>query len=297
MGIPAPVGVSASGLPPAGDQANAVVSGLITQVGPTAPFAFRGPMNVEIAAVLVDALTTTAGSLNATVTNGAELAPGDAITSTLAPWGSTVASIAGNALVIALPPVTLYGFGPVGGSEITGLIDTTGLVGATVAGPGIQAGTTVLGVIQPAIPPVGTPGAGVSPFQPGIVQLSQQIIGAGQNPANTSVPFVFTLTGNAITASGTDANASFQGAAITYTGNIQLERSFSGGQCWSVANIGGGGTLAQYSAGTPVNCAFGEPEKGVLYRLNATVLTASTVRFRISTTGGAAESLAVPLLS
>lgn len=297
MGIPAPIGVSASGLPPAGDQANAVIAGLITQVGPTAPFALRGPMNVEIAGILVDALTTVAGSLNATVTNGAELAPGDSITSTLVPWGTTIASVAANAIVLALPPVTLYGYGPPGRDEITGLMSTTGLVGAAVAGPGVPAGTTVLAVIQTAISSVGTVGAGVSLFQPGIIQLSQELTGPGQNPANMSVPFVFTLTGNAIATSGTDAAASFQGAAISYTGTVQLERSFTGGQFWSVANVGGGGTLAQYSAGTPVNFAFGEPEKGVLYRLNCTVLTASTVRFRISTTGGAAESLAVPLLS
>ena len=41
MGIPAPAGVSAAGAPPAGDQANAVLSGQFLAVGPSAPFAFR----------------------------------------------------------------------------------------------------------------------------------------------------------------------------------------------------------------------------------------------------------------
>jgi hypothetical protein len=296
MGLPAPVGVSASGLPPAGDMANAVVAGLFTQVGPTAPFAFRGPMNVEIVAALVDALTTVAGSLDATVAEGAGLAAGDAIASALVPFGATIGTIDGAAITLALPPVTLYGFAQPGGNTIEGLINTVGLVGASVTGPGIQAGTTVLEIIQPAITRVGTQGAGLSPFQPGIVQLSQPVT-AGQNPANIAVPFVFSRNGNAITQSGTDAAATFQGAAITYTGTVQLERSFTGGQFWALANIGGSGTLAQYSAGTPVNFSFGEPERNVLYRLNCTALTSGTIRYRLSETGGAAESLAIPLLT
>lgn len=297
MGIPAPLGVSASGLPPLGDQANAVVEGVIAAIGPTAPFAFRGPMNVEIAAFLADALTVTGGSLDATVGDGAEHAVGDSIASLLVPYGTTIASIDANAITLALAPVTLSGYAPPGRNQITGLLSTTGLVGAAVSGPGVPAGTTVLAILQQSIAPQPTTGAGASPFQPGVVQLSQAITGFGQNPANVSVPFLFTLTGNAITASGTDNSAVFQGAATKYTGSIQLERSFSGGKFWSVANVGGAGQLAQYSAGTPVNCAFGEPEKGVLYRLNCTALAAGKARFRISTTGGAAESLAVPLLS
>ena len=62
MGIPAPSGVSASGLPPAGDQANGVLSGAFTAVGPSAPFAFRGPFNVSLFALTVASMTTTAGT-------------------------------------------------------------------------------------------------------------------------------------------------------------------------------------------------------------------------------------------
>lgn len=297
MGIPAPLGVGASGLPPKGDQANAVLAGVITGVGPTGAIAIRGPLNVEIAAYMPVALTTTAGSLDATVAAGAGLAVGDSITSALVPWGTTIGSIDADAITLSLPPISLGGYAAPGGNQITGLLSTVGLVGAAVSGPGVPSGTVVQAIIQAAIPPVGTTGAGVSPFQPGIVQLSQDVVGAGQNPANVPVPFVFAPTGNAITATGTDDAATFQGAGIVYTGSIQLERSFTGGQYWSVANVGGAGSLAVYGAGTPINVSFGEPEKGVLYRLNCTALAAGQARFRISTTGGAAESLAIPLLS
>jgi hypothetical protein len=296
VGVPAPLGVGASGLPPAGDQANAVLSGVFTAVGASAPFAFRGPMNVEIVAELTDALTTTAGSLAATVASGSSLAVGDAIGSTLVPYGTTIGAIAGTAVTLALPPVTLYGVTQAGGTTIGGLSSTAGLVGATVTGPGIASATTVLSVQEAAIPPVGTIGAGVTAFQQGIVVLSNATT-ANLNPAVIGVPYVFTLTGNAILASGTDAAATFRGANIEWVGTVQLERSFTGGKSWSVMNIGGTGTLAQYTAGTPVNFSFGEPERNVLYRLNCIAFTSGTIRYRISETGGAAESLAVPLLS
>jgi hypothetical protein len=296
LGIPAPLGVGASGLPLASDQANAVLSGIFLAVGPSQPFAFRGPMNVEIVAELTDALTTTAGSLTAAVATGTGLAAGDAIASTLVPYGTTIAAITGTAVTLAVPPVTLTGLTQNGGNTISGLSSTTGLVGATVTGPGIAAGTTVLSVQQAAISPVGTQGSGVTAFQPGIVVLSATTT-ANLNPANVGVPYVFTRTGNAITASGTDAAATFRGAAIVWVGTVQLERSFTGGQSWSVANTGGSGTLAQYTAGTPVNFSFGEPERNVLYRLNCTAYTSGTIRYRISETGAAAESLSIPLLA
>jgi hypothetical protein len=285
VGIPAPLGVGASGLPPQGDGANAVVSGFFTAAGASQPFAFRGPMNVEIVAELTDALTTTVGSLAATVASGTNLEVGDAI-----------GAIAGAAVTLSVPPVTLYGLTLSGGTTISGLSSTAGLTGATVAGPGIPSGTTVLSVQQAAIVPVGTAGSGVTGFQQGIVVLSNATT-ANLSPAATGVPYVFTRNGNAIVASGTDAAATFRGANIEWVGTVQLERSFSGGEYWSVMNTGGTGTLAQYSAGTPVNFSFGEPERNVLYRLNCIAYTSGTIRYRISETGGAAESLAIPLLS
>jgi hypothetical protein len=44
----------------------------------------------------------------------------------------------------------------------------------------------------------------------------------------------------------------------------------------ATGRTGGNGTLAQYTTGTPVNFAFGEPERGVLYRLNCIIFAAVT---------------------
>src|ERR1700744_5908392 len=100
MGIPAAQGVDASGIPPALDQATAVISGQITAVGPTQPFAFRGPMNVLIYADVNTALTTTAGSTAATVASATGLAAGAAINSVNVPPGTTVGAIAGTAVTL-----------------------------------------------------------------------------------------------------------------------------------------------------------------------------------------------------
>ena len=64
-----------------------------------------------------------------------------------------------------------------------------------------------------------------------------------------------------------------------------------------VCNVGGTGTLAVYSGGGPVNLSFGEPERGVLYRLNCTAYTSGNIYYRISASGGAAESLVYGALS
>ena len=71
---------------------------------------------------------------------------------------------------------------------------------------------------------------------------------------------------------------------------MQLERSLDGGNTWIIANVGGTGTLAQYTAGTPVSVTFGEPEEGITYRWNCIVYTSGTINYRISTTGGAATA-------
>ena len=202
MGIPAPAGVAATGLPPAGDQANAVLSGKITAVGPSLPFAFRGPMNLALWASINTTLTTTAGSTAATIASATGLAAGDAIKSANVPAGTTIAAIAG-----------------------------------------------------------------------------------------TNV----TLSQNA-TVTGADTAATFTGALVTFAATVQLERSFDGGSTWIVCNAGSLGALAQWTAG-PVSLTFGEPEKNVLYRFNCTAYTSGTINYRISQTGGAAESLAIGPLS
>ena len=151
------------------------------------------------------------------------------------------------------------------------------LVGSTVSGPGIVVGTTVL----------STPADGS-------VVLSAAPTSAAS--LNAPVPFRFALAGAAVVA-GVDTAAVFTGAGVAYSGTVQLERSFDGGGTWLVCNIGGAGALAQYNSGTPVSLTFGEPEQDVLYRLNCVAYTSGTINYRISQTGGAAESLAVGPLS
>jgi len=208
VGIPAPAGLAASGTPPPGDQANAVLSGTIGAIGPQQPFAFRGPMNFVLYASINTALTTTAGSTSATVGSGTGLAPGDAVNSVNVPKGTTLATVSGTNVTLKLPP------------------------GATTAG----------------------------------------------------------------ILAGTDNAAVFTGAAIVFNATVQLERSFDGGATYVPCNLGSGGILAQWTTG-PVSLTFGEPEKNVLYRLNCLAYDTGTINYRISQTGGAAESLAVGPLS
>jgi hypothetical protein len=51
--------------------------------------------------------------------------------------------------------------------------------------------------------------------------------------------------------------------------------------------------LASFSAGTPVSLTFGEPERGVLYRLNCLSYASGVVNYRLSSTGMAAMSLSL----
>jgi hypothetical protein len=297
MGIPGSVGMQASGLPPLGDQANAVLSGQITAVGPQSAFAFRGPMNLEIYASINTALTTTVGSLAATVAAATGLAAGNAIKSANLPGGSTIGAIAGTNVTLAMAPRTHWGVIDSSG-KITGNFPTDRLLNATVTvvqpsaeGVTLPAGTTVSAILQAnAVPPSGAQGN----ITPGIIQLSNAPTAL---PAEGGqVAFLFALTGNGVQATGADAAATFTGALITWSGTVQLERSFDGGSTWIVCNIGASGTLAQWTAG-PISITFGEPEKNVLYRLNTIAYTSGQINYRISQTGGAAESLAVGPLS
>lgn len=277
MGIPAPLGVSASGAPPANDRANAVVSGVFSAVGPGLPFAIFGPANASIWASATTTLTTTAGSTAATVASATGLAVGASVNSVNVPDGTTIGALAGTAVTLALPTITLYGL-LLSNGQITGLPSTSGLLGATVTGPGLPgAGLTVQAIAGSAA-----------------VQLSAPATPA--NPQGQQQPFQFQLTGSAVTG-GADANATFTGASVTFSGTVQLERTFDGGSTWLPANIGGSGLMAQYSAGTPVNLAFGEPEQGVLYRWNCLNFVSGPINYRISTTGAAAMSLSLNQLA
>lgn len=213
MGQPAPFGVAASGKPPAGDQANAVLAGTITALGVTAPFAFRGPMNLFLYASINTALTTIAGNTAATVASG------------------------------------------------TGLV-----AGVAIYSPG--------GLVPPGTVATVVSGTNLTLFEPPNDSASQIL-------------------------AGTDNGAIFTGAGIAWTGTVQLERSYDGGNTWIVCNLGAAGALAQWTAG-PISLTFGEPEKQLFYRLNCIAYTnvaGLTINYRISQTGGAAESLAIGPLS
>jgi hypothetical protein len=312
MGIPAAIGVAASGYPPKGDQASAVLTGQISAIGPQPPFAFRGPMNLAIWASINTTLTVTKGSLTATVASGTGLAAGVAVNSSLVPPGTTATVVSGTTLTLAPPPVTLWCKIRLDGQiQTPAAYPTAALLGATVTNPAdgatgvtIPSGTTVTVINQASIAPTGGPGSGSS-GQPGILQLSAAPTavppGAGAlPPVEQNVPLQFAVTANAILASGADTAAIFTGGAISWNGTLQLERSFDGGATFVVCNIGTGGTLAQWTGATvtPISITFGEPEKNVLYRFNQTVYSSGVINYRVSQTGGAAESLAIgPLTS
>jgi len=307
MGIPAPIGVGACGLPPQNDQANAVVTGTLSAVGPGKPFAFRGPMNVVFWGAFASALTTTAASLAATTAASGAMAPGAAINSVNVPPGTTWKTFSAGAGTLALPIVTLDCFIDANGKITTPaaysvnlLLNATVTIPAGVPNLKLPANTTVNAITQTNVAPTsaGVSGGAGAPGLPGIAQLSAAPTSL---PINVGpFPLEFALAANAITVGGADAAATFTGAAIVVNATLQIERSFDGGSTWVVCNIGGSGQLAQYTGNTPVSITFGEPEKNVLYRINCTAYTAVsgvTLNYRISQTGGAAESLAIGPLS
>ncbi len=128
----------------------------------------------------------------------------------------------------------------------------------------------------------------------------------GQSIKSTLVPPGTTFTISATTATfvlppgftaanilaGTDANAVFMTTACA--GTVNLERSFDGGSTWVTCNVGGLGAAASYVLGTtnPISVVIGEPEGGVLYRLNCLAYTSGTINYRISGTGAAAMAWA-----
>ncbi len=298
MGIPAPIGVGAAGLPNKGDQANAVIAGVIAAVGPTKPFAVWGPMNLVIFGTKNTTLTTAAGSLAATVASATGLAAGDAIDSVNVPRGTTIGALSGTDVTLAPPPVTLPArflskdsvnvtLPP--GSNVASLVGAAVTVPSDAEGVVLPGGTTVASVVQADVAPNAEGQGGV----PGIVALSAKPTSVPAIDLGKGwVPLEFAVGAAAIVAGGDDADALFMGGATPWSATIQLERSFDGGKTWIVCNSGG--SLAKWTGGSPVSLSFGEPERGVLYRLNCTAYSSGTVNWRISATGQASLSLSVP---
>ncbi len=99
---------------------------------------------------------------------------------------------------------------------------------------------------------------------------------------------------------GADTAALF--TPTVFSGTIAVERSFDGGSTWLVVGIGGNGFGAIYTGAnqatlnplapsgfvTPVDISLGEPEAGMLYRLNCLVYASGTINYRMSGTGAAA---------
>ena len=253
MGISAPLGVAASGLPPKGDQANAVVTGTIAAVKGHRIFAFRGPMNFALWAGYNTALTTTANSLAASVGTAGAIAQGNAINSVNVPPGTTVAAISGANVTLGLPSVTLYadqlstGIAQITlppGSNVAKLVGATVTVASDAEGITLAANTTVIGVIQADAAPSPN-GSG----QVGIVQLSAAptVVPAVAGPK----PLIFALGSAAITVSGADANATFTGTT-TQTDAPDITPASSGDLIILAAGWGSGASTA-FSKTRPLN--------------------------------------------
>lgn len=135
MGIPLPTSANpATGVPTAGDQANAVVSGAFTVAGQVSqPFCFYGAFNVLIYPTLVNALTTVAGSATATFGSATGLAVGETVVSTLVPPGTVVGAIQSTVTV------TLSGLT---NAQIAALTSGTDAA-ATLVGAGVTVSATI----------------------------------------------------------------------------------------------------------------------------------------------------------
>lgn len=293
MGVPATAGVSASGRSPyfPNDQANGVIQGTLT-VGPSKPFAFLGPMNLFLWSEFVTSAAVTIGDATVSVGAAGLIAAGAGINSTNLPKGTTVGTFGGTDAEVVLPTYTYTGKVLKDLFTITELQSTQYLLGAAVAGPGIAASTTVAEIVRAAVAPTTDLPDGIK----GIVRLNNAV--TLQPPNSNKQPFEFTLAvAGLVTAN--DAAAIFTGWAIGLTGTVQLERSFDGGGTWIPCNIGSSGAQAIWSTANPVSVSFGEPERMILYRLNCVTLTGVTnysLHYRISETGQAATTLAVPTI-
>jgi hypothetical protein len=288
VGVNAASDVSASGVSPYAphDWANSVLSGTFSDEQVSAPLAIYGWFNVSIWASYSSSLATTANSLSATIGTAGSIAKGNSIYSTNTPAGATIQGVSGTTLTLYLPPVTIRGRAVVGSTHITGLNSTDGLTGAAITGLGVPASTTVSSIVTAAVAATAN-----SPGVKGEIIISNQITATTADSSDT--PFVFVRDGHGITASATDSAAVYVGNELTFSGTIQLERSFDGGHTWIPCFAWWGGSQLKWT--TEMSTVLMEPEKGVLYRLNCVAYTSGTMNYRISTTGQAATTLNVPL--
>jgi hypothetical protein len=292
MGIPARAGVSGTDRL-AADFANGVITGTLTGVGPGKVFSASGPLNLSFWGERTATLTTTAGSLAATLGSATGLAAGDAINSVNVPPGTTIGVLAGTAVTLALPPQFWPGRFQTGVALITDMVPGDGTPGTIPSSLATLVGSTILDNLY---------------FPAATTILSVGLNGTSlvTSAAPTGVPpepfprgIWFKPTGNAIVTTGADAVALFTGAAIDLQTLVNIERSLDGGATWVPCNVGTSGAIAQYGVAAsatlnPIMISFGDPEASSLYRLNVLAYTAVAgvaFRYRISTTGQASKSL------
>jgi hypothetical protein len=297
MGIPSLAGVSGSnknvGSP---DRANALIVGTFAGVGPSAAFTAWGPMNVVVWGELSDTLTTTKGSTSITAASGTSVSNGDTLVGANIPPGATVFSGGGTASLVAAFMPQFWAGNITNGSAtisipppITGgptqPADLTTLIGATILNsPYFPSGTTILAASNTTF----------------TLTASAAATSAPPPAAGGPVLIEFAPTGNAIGVSGADSTGVIMGPATPINLTLQLERSFDGGKHWIACGLGGDGTEAQWALTKPLSLSFGDPEAGMLYRLNCLAYTGvanTTVRYRMSTTGQASVSLQTPAIS
>jgi hypothetical protein len=74
----------------------------------------------------------------------------------------------------------------------------------------------------------------------------------------------------------------------TFSGTLLLTRSFDGGTTWLTrTDAPGSGSYT-----TPTSISVSEPERGVLYQLDCSVLASGTANYRMSASGAAAMTSA-----
>lgn len=252
-----------------------------------------GPMNFIAYATLAYTLTCTKGSSSATLTSSTNVSVGDSIKSTLVPPGTTVKTSPGaGAITLAFPTQTWRG--------------AISAANAAITFPnGVPAGLTLATLVGAAVSdPSGYFGSGVTVLAVGLDAKSLQLSAAPTTAPMMAgdVPIEFALTNNCV-VTGADTTATLTGSVMPIgqaTTTLILERSYDGGAQWVPLNIGGSGAPAIYTNQVgPISIAFGEPEAGMLYRVNClayTEVSNLTINYRWSATGQAGIVASTPAI-
>lgn len=112
---------------------------------------------------------------------------------------------------------------------------------------------------------------------------------AGTDLANVILTGTFTATGQSLSTGlmgyynffvwGTPLSGGLSGS---FSGTVQLEKSFDGGTTWIPASLDTAGDAAAYTSAVSVTGL--EIEPGMLYRVDCTAYTSGTINYRLSQT-------------